>query len=216
MDVQMPEMDGLEATRLIREYEQKAGGHVPIVALTAHAMKGDRDRCLSAGMDAYVTKPIRSKELMRVINTVTASTEATQHAETAHETQSVPEPASTNGSARSDIPNIDWQRALESLDGNRQLLGELIDIFREECPKLRGEIESALAAGDLALLRRAAHTLKGALSHLAAGTALHLAQQMEDLARGQNLPAASRVWPQLQVALDQLTPAFMEFAKQPC
>ena len=67
MDVQMPEMDGLEATRAIREYERNSASHVPIVALTAHAMKGDRERCLAAGMDAYVTKPIRSKELERVI-----------------------------------------------------------------------------------------------------------------------------------------------------
>jgi two-component system, sensor histidine kinase and response regulator len=209
MDVQMPEMDGLETTRSIREYERTAGGHVPIVALTAHAMKGDRNRCLSAGMDAYVTKPIRSKELMRVIGSVTTDS-------TTPLTNNVPDMVDANGSAPLSNSCIDWQQALESLDGNRQLLGELIDIFREECPKLRAEIASAIATGDVTGLRRSAHTLKGALSHLAAGPARQLAQQVEDLAHSQNLQAASSLWPQLQAELDQLTPALLEFAKQPC
>ncbi|HZZ28100.1 MAG TPA: response regulator [Pirellulales bacterium] len=212
MDVQMPEMDGLEATRAIREYEQSAGGHVPIVALTAHAMKGDRDRCLSSGMDAYVTKPIRSKELMRVIHSVVSATAGGPPPSE----EKLPETPAGNGSPGSSNNGINWRQALESLDGNRQLLGELIDIFREECPKLRGEIGTAIDAGDLPGLRRAAHTLKGALGHLAAGSAQQLAQQVEDLARGQNLQGAIILWPRLQAELDQLTPALAEFAKQPC
>jgi PAS domain S-box-containing protein len=67
MDVQMPEMDGIEATRLIRERERRSGGHVPIIAMTAHAMKGDKERCLAAGMDGYVPKPVGTKNLLRVI-----------------------------------------------------------------------------------------------------------------------------------------------------
>jgi CheY-like chemotaxis protein len=223
MDVQMPEMDGLEATRAIRQHEQSAGGHVPIVALTAHAMKGDRQRCLAAGMDGYVTKPIRSKELLRVISDVTAhlpaapspiETDATV-ADSANATASL-KSTDANGSERGGGNQVDWPQALESLDGNRQLLGELIDIYREECPKLRAEIETALAAGDLPSLRRAAHTLKGALSHLAAGRALKLAQQVEDRARDQNLTAAGALWPRLRSELDQLNPLLDEFAKQPC
>ncbi len=212
MDVQMPEMDGLEATHAIREYEQTAGGHVPIVALTAHAMKGDRDRCLSSGMDAYVTKPIRSKELLRVIASVTASSAPVEAAN-----ESAPaDIVNGNGAARGSNNGIDWPQALEALDGNRQLLGELIDIFREECPKLRTEIQTAIAGGDLASLRRAAHTLKGALGHLAASNTQELAQQMEDLARRQNLAGATSLWPKLQVELDRLMPELGEFAKQPC
>jgi len=211
MDVQMPEMDGLESTRSIREYEQTTGGHVPIVALTAHAMKGDRDRCLSTGMDAYVTKPIRSKELMRVIASVTATTGTAQL-----QAGGEPEQGVAHDAGGPENNGFDWQRALDSLDGNRQLLGELIDIFREESPKLRTEIETAIAAGDLTSLRRAAHTLKGALGHLAAGKARQIAEQVEELARGQNLQAARQLWPRLQSELDQLNPALAEFAKQPC
>jgi len=221
MDVQMPEMDGLEATRSIRQHEQSSGGHVPIVALTAHAMKGDRQRCLSSGMDAYVTKPIRSKELLRVIAEVTVEAAAEPSIEDTLSMISEPsnagtetEKLSTNGSP-SDEGHVNWQQALETLDGNRQLLSELVAIFREECPKLRAEIETALKTSDLPLLRRAAHTLKGALAHLAASRARATAEKMEDIARQQNLQAASELWPRLQVELDQLSPILVEFAKQP-
>ncbi|HEY2826029.1 MAG TPA: response regulator, partial [Pirellulales bacterium] len=231
MDVQMPEMDGLEATRAIRQHEQTIGGHVPIVALTAHAMKGDRQRCLDSGMDAYVTKPIRSKELRRVISEVTtelpadAPSDATL-AEASPATEAAaasPTLAEGNGSPVEDfsgltaeVGHVDWRQALETLDGNRQLLNELIEIFREECPKLRGEIEVSIATGDLPTLRRAAHTLKGALAHLAAGRARAVAERMEDRAREQNLRAASEIWPRLQAELDELRPLLDEFAKQLC
>ena len=218
MDVQMPEMDGLEATQAIRQYEQSNGGHVAIVALTAHAMKGDRQRCLSAGMDAYVTKPIRSKELVRVISEVTTESETpadeksvSDDSPTAIDGAGVEAENSHESNNGEDRP-VDLQQALDALDGNRQLLGELIEIFREECPKLRAEIEKSLAAGDLPVLRRAAHTLKGVLAHLAAGRARDLAEQMEERARQQQLQAAGELWPGLQAELDRLGPMLDEFA----
>jgi PAS domain S-box-containing protein len=207
MDVQMPEMDGLEATRGIREYEQQGNrGHVPIVALTAHAMKGDRERCLDAGMDAYVTKPIRSKELFRVIQEITQNVPA-------HSAQLPGEPPTeiASGNGHPSARCIDWQQALGAIEGNRELLGELIDIFREECPKLRAEIESSLQSGDLPGLRRAAHTLKGALSHLAAASAVQLAQQIEDHARRENAAAVHPLWPLLQTQLDEINRALDDF-----
>jgi two-component system sensor histidine kinase/response regulator len=223
MDVQMPEMDGLEATKTIRQYEQEAGGHVPIVALTAHAMKGDRQRCLSAGMDGYVTKPIRSKELKRMIEDVTSAAASGTLAEVPTEEESVQdEPAaissaSGNGSTVSgEAEIVDWRQALDSLDGNRQLLGELVAIFKEECPKWRREIETSLAVGDATVLRRAAHTLKGSLAHLAAERGRLMAEQIELKAREQNLQAAHELWPRLQAELDKLEPVLDEFARQPC
>jgi HPt (histidine-containing phosphotransfer) domain-containing protein len=202
MDVQMPEMDGLEATRAIREYEQSTRGHVPIVALTAHAMKGDRERCLDAGMDAYVTKPIRSKELFRVIQEITQNVPAQA------------EPSSQQPTAGNGHPSaqcINWRQALDAIDGNRELLGELIDIFRGECPKLRAEIAASLQSGDLPGLRRAAHTLKGALGHLGAASAVQLAQQIEDHARGASADAIHRLWPRLQTQLDEINQALSHF-----
>ncbi len=108
MDVQMPEMDGLEATQIIRQQERTTGKHLPIIALTAHAMKGDRDRCLEVGMDSYVTKPIRSKELSRVIREVMGHESHSSPAATDGEkpaaagavaqTAQAPPPPATNGS----------------------------------------------------------------------------------------------------------------------
>ncbi len=217
MDVQMPEMDGLDATRSIRRHQEMTGGHVPIVALTAHAMKGDRQRCLSAGMDAYVTKPIRSKELLRVITEVTAKSfeelsadQSQQPACGVADEEAALEGASTNGSLPAESNGINLQAALEALDGNRQLLGELVAIFREECPKLQTEIETALACGDLPSLRRAAHTLKSSLAHLAAGRARTTAEAMETNARQQNLQGAGELWPRLQAELEELWPLLDE------
>jgi two-component system, sensor histidine kinase and response regulator len=213
-------MDGLEATRGIRQHEQIAGGHVPIVALTAHAMKGDRDRCLAAGMDAYVTKPIRSKELARVIRDVVdqpqppqGSVSIAESAQTSVDGEEQPETAANEDATASPI---DWQQALDALDGNRPLLIELIDIFGEECPKLEAEISSAIEGNDVARLRRAAHTMKGSLLHLAAGRAVAVAERMEAYARQQNFDSAAALWPDLRRELDRVRPVMLEFAKQPC
>ncbi len=187
-------------------------------------MKGDRQRCLTAGMDAYVTKPIRSKELLRVITQVT--TEPTPEHSAIHvdaHLSDIPTEhvsvttrlAESNGSQPDNNNPIDLQQALEILDGNRQLLVELVAIFQEECPKLRAQIETALAAQDLPTLRRAAHTLKSSLAHLSAEAGRATAEKME-LARQQNLQAASELWPRLQAQLDQLNPILKEFAQQPC
>ena len=229
MDVQMPEMDGLEATAAIRQREAGTLNHIPIIALTAHAMKGDRDRCLAVGMDAYVTKPIRSKELCRVIQETThtspvfadasskpkyveSSGQHLANADSAAKPIDQSPPIRTNGSPSAAQEYINWQLALEAVDGNRQLLGELVEIFREECPKLRAEIAAAIQASDLPLLRRSAHTLKGALAHLAAASAVTVAQEIEDHARHQCLEPAAALWPRLQGQLDQIDIVLVEFS----
>lgn len=207
MDVQMPEMDGLEATIAIRQREESTSDHLPIVALTAHAMKGDRDRCLAVGMDAYVTKPIRSKELARVIYEVTERPQSAASAELSASAASL-EDASASHCCHN------WDQALAALHGDRQLLGELVGIFREECPKLRREIAAAFEAADAKTLQRAAHTLKGSLGHLAAAEAYQLAEQIEQFGKQGNLSAARSPWIELQAELDQLAPILADFQKQ--
>ncbi len=145
MDVQMPDMDGFEATAAIREHEQTTGAHQPIVAMTAHAMKGDRERCLAAGMDDYISKPLRAADLYNTVERLAADTPADR-------------PAALTESA-DEI--FDEATAIERVQGDVELLKELVDIFFKEYSHLMPEIRAAIAANDAAGVRRAAHTLKG-------------------------------------------------------
>jgi CheY-like chemotaxis protein len=166
MDVQMPEMDGFAATAAIRERElaQPGGRRVPIVALTAFAMQGDRERCLAAGMDDYLTKPIRHHQLAAVLTRLAAE---------------APGAAETEESG----PALDEAGALAYAGGDRQLLGELLGIFLEDCPGRLQAIRDAVAGSDPAALMRAAPTLSGSLGVLGAAGAIALVGPLEALGR---------------------------------
>ncbi|OYW16774.1 MAG: hypothetical protein B7Z55_13855, partial [Planctomycetales bacterium 12-60-4] len=189
MDVQMPEMDGFEATRRIRERERTTGDHVPIIAMTAHAMKGDRERCLAEGMDGYISKPLRPSELFESVESLAAASRA------------------VNKVAESPF---DEATALESVDGDRELLGAIIDTFFEECPILTAELANAIQRGDAAAINRAAHTLKGALCTLGASEASSLAQQIETRARAGDCSLGT-IHSDLLASLSCLTPILTEF-----
>ncbi|MFA5353838.1 MAG: response regulator, partial [Thermodesulfovibrionales bacterium] len=157
MDVQMPEMDGLEATARIRERERTTGRHIPIIALTAHAMAGDRETCLNAGMDGYVSKPLKAADLFSAIAEVLAAKGPTPG--DGREPQEA-------GLAADEA--FDWTVAMASVDGDREFFAEVVGIFLEDCPKLMGEIHNALKEGSAAALGRAAHTLKGSAGNFGA------------------------------------------------
>jgi PAS domain S-box-containing protein len=161
MDLQMPEMDGLEATAAIRVEEMGTGRRLPIVALTAHAMKGDRERCMTAGMDAYLTKPIRTTELLGAIDQLIGSG-----------------PRAGSAPADSD-PAFDTKDVLARVEGDRALLAELVDIFREESPRLLSEIRQAMAAHDMKGVERTAHTLRGSVGSFGARAAAQAAHMLE-------------------------------------
>jgi CheY-like chemotaxis protein len=190
MDVQMPELDGLEATRRIRRRERDTGGHVPVIALTAHAMKGDRERCLEAGMDAYVSKPVHPQQLFQAIGTL------------------APDPAPAGTVTEAD-PVAAWDpgAALARVGGDRELLKELVHLFLDECPKWLAEIRQALDAHDAAALRRAAHSLKGGLGHFGARAALEAAQCLEMMGRAGDVAQAGPACARLEAALADLRPA---------
>ena len=190
MDVQMPEMDGLEATTAIRRAEAQTSGHVPIVAMTAHAMKGDRDRFLAVGMDGYVAKPVRPHELYAAVEGGGPNVEA-----------ELPTPA--------DLP-FEWDAALESVGGDEAMLRDLAEMFFTECPKLMQQIREHIAGADGPELRRAAHTLKGSAHVFGAAAAAEAAHRLEEIGREEAFADAEEALALLEDEVARLLPALRE------
>jgi two-component system, sensor histidine kinase and response regulator len=179
MDVQMPEMDGLEATRRLREIEKVSGRRQAIVAMTALVMKGDRERCVDAGMDGYLSKPIRPQELDEVLDT---------YLDRQSETLSTHEPA------RSIELSLHATELLERVDGDRGLIAELLQLFRADYPGEIHVLRQAIQNQDAATLQRVAHSLKGALGNLSAHVASGMAAELESIGRsGETASAGSKV-----------------------
>ncbi|MFA9216232.1 MAG: ATP-binding protein [Sphingomonadaceae bacterium] len=182
MDVQMPGLDGLAATRQIRLRELIQGGHVPIIAMTARAMAGDRERCLEAGMDDYLARPVDGQQLREML------------------ARYQPDPAKQV---------LDWRSALQRLDGDHELLLELAALFLADGPLLWDELSAALAAGDAARSVRAVHSLKGVLVNFGAARALSVAEQLSASLHGEAGPpqwqqAARLLQPELALVYEAL------------
>jgi PAS domain S-box-containing protein len=186
MDVQMPEMDGFEATAAIRRSEAVSGTRIPIIAMTAHAMKGDRERCLAAGMDGYISKPVQAEELLKITEALAADDGPID---------SVDEPP---------YAVMDRNLALARVDGDESLLGDLARLFLEESPKMLAAVQQAVSAKDAERLQRAAHSLKGAVSTLAAQKAFDAALKLERLGRAGDLGEAERAYAALESQIERL------------
>jgi two-component system sensor histidine kinase/response regulator len=192
MDVQMPKLNGLQATAIIRERERVNGAHIPIIAMTAHAMEGDRQRVLDAQMDEYLSKPIDAQRLVELVESLAIPTVTVR-----------PSPASTPRES----PAFDLHNTLARLDGNQQLLREIAVIFLDDVEKMTEAIRRAITAGDAQELEQAAHKLKGSVAIFGASDCIALARQLEDSGREGYLTEAGAVFEQLSAALDQLTDA---------
>ena len=209
-DVQMPEMDGLEATRFIRKRERIEGGHLPIIAMTAAAMKSDYDQCFAAGMDGYVSKPFRANELWQAIEKLVPSHPAPavpgsdiKPEDRAINAGSAPQSPASAMPAQDSM--VDWTAALANVGGDESLLRELTAIFLKESPEWMKTIEEAIAENDRDSLRLTAHKLKGALETLAASSVAAQARTLELIARGNTSGDPVPVFAELQHQLRQLT-----------
>jgi PAS domain S-box-containing protein len=192
MDVQMPEMDGLEAAAAIRKQEAGTGRHIPIVALTAHAMKGDRERCLAAGMDGYVSKPILIEELRKALVQVLPAAEQTSPAARPaglpDSRAGMPDPPVAPSSLSA---AFNEEEALARVDGDREFLRQLAETFLRDCPEWLAEMEAGLAAQAVRRVERAAHALKGATYYFGAPAVVAAAEWLERAAGGGDLSAAA-------------------------
>jgi CheY-like chemotaxis protein len=206
-------MDGLAATAAIREIEVRTGAHLPIVGVTAHAMKGDRERCLAGGMDGYVSKPIRPAALFAAIDEVTAGkAPAAGPEEKALEAKAAaekaPEAKAANGGEVLDEAGL---VALVSSDG--QLLKELAGLFLEDSPLRLSEIRTALETGDFVTMRTAAHTLKGSAGSLCGQRTADAALRIELAAEEGNIAQAREVFPALSEEVVKLQEALNRLAE---
>jgi signal transduction histidine kinase len=185
MDIQMPVTDGILATKTIRQREQATGAHIPIIAMTAHAMKGDRVRCLAAGMDGYVTKPIQPGELLTAL-------------------EGIPRVASpVVEELRQTIPAesvVDWDMAktLDQLDGDATLLREVIEIFLNDAPKHLSALRLAVDQGIAETVESVAHSLKGELGYLGQSEISKKAQEIEGMGRSHNIERAASLLPRFE------------------
>jgi PAS domain S-box-containing protein len=176
MDIQMPEMNGLDATRLIREKEKYTGKHIPIIAMTAYAMKSDKEKCMAAGMDDYLSKPLDSEKLFKVLNNY----------------------------IKNETPPIDLSGIMLIANNDQKLVDELIQIFLSSYPSQLKEIDLALKNENTIELKKSVHSFKGAISNFGTSTAFELTLRLEKMAKEKNLNDANKIFNELNKEMDKI------------
>ena len=251
MDIQMPEMDGLEATRVIREREARLGIHRPIIAMTAQALTGDRERCLAAGMDEYLTKPIRSDQMFETLeadfsNAVFPKEEihkkpprlrtqpvrqveannveqaarllvaepSRESTDTTNENTGEP-PVLRNNGHTPDARFVNWKQALAAVGGDQKLLREVVAACLEDFPRWFSNLDQGLRQNDATVLRRAAHSIRGACRTFGIDKLVPPSQDLEMLALAGNLPAAGQLLETLRPELHSCVTELQQFLSQP-
>ena len=217
MDLQMPEMDGFSATSAIRQLEAISGEHLPIIAMTARAMKGDRECCLEAGMDEYISKPVNSKDLLAMVEKVVRKSQpsvpravSAQNANNnGHKQSATIDSQETAADDQLETPQaVDFETLLDT-----NLAEELVELYLDSSPRLLAEIESGVKQQNAATVRSAAHTLKGALQNLSADTAANVALQLEQLGRRGDLHDANSSLSALKHELERIQLELAEWSK---
>ena len=203
MDVQMPEMDGFEATAEIRAHEMKISTpdntiHVPIVAMTAHAMKGYRELCLERGMDDYIAKPAYKKDVLSMVETWTGKGTVCPMPDM------TPSPVKDHPSEKRDAP-MDYDRVLDEYDGNREFLMVLLSGFLESAGRQIEAIRQSLADGNAEVVMKEAHALKGGAGLLTAVVLSGVALELETIGKSGKLAAAAEALARLEHEFQYLT-----------
>ncbi|RJP33860.1 MAG: response regulator [Candidatus Omnitrophota bacterium] len=193
MDVQMPNVDGFEATAIIREKEKNSGAHIPIVAMTAHAMKGDCERCLSAGMDAYIAKPIKATELYETLDRLL------------HQPQNQDHPTE---------PILDKEHLFMEYGDDKELLNELIHLFMQESESHISIIQKAITDRDSQALEREAHSLKGSASNFASPLTVASALALEQLGKQGDFTNADQAFHELKQRIELLQNALRRLLEE--
>ena len=196
MDVQMPEMDGFEATREIRKLEKQSGGHIPVIAMTAYATEGDRERCLAAGMDDYVSKPISASKLFKAIEVLIAPEKS----------------ASPMDEPEGDSLNKDG--LIKSFKNDQSLLKELVEIFINDYPQMLNTLRKSLETTDAKTFSRTAHSLKGMLRNFQAEAAADTAFDLEKRGRQEQLDGVDQIIETLAGQLDRVARKLKDLVKE--
>ena len=198
MDIQMPKMDGMRTTKAIRSQEEQTQQHIPIIALTAHAMEGDRERFLRVGMDAYIAKPLRSQQLYSAIEACIGNARLER------------ENAERSATAAQELL-LDFEELLQSFDHDSEFVQELVTTYlKQSSPEILQYIQQAIEGQDAELLERAAHRLKGASAVIGAKDIYTTASQLEEMGRLQQI---SELYPILQLLTQQMD-ALERFVEQ--
>ena len=207
MDVQMPDMDGFETTSAIRAHEKTTGGHLPIIAVTAYAMKGDRERCLGAGMDRYLSKPVQLHELRQLLREYEGGPAVEEGPASALEVPRLApglfEQAESHPPGDERAP-VDRSALLDRLGGDAQLMSELIQIHLSQCPALLAKARRALQDNNGPELARVTHTLKGSAENLLALEAVEIAGRLETLAERGDFSQARETTAALECEMERL------------
>lgn len=200
MDVQMPEVDGLSATREIRLREKQTGCHIPIIAMTAHAVNGDKERCLESGMDAYISKPVTSHGIAKTIAEIFGVDSQIQ--------------VLIAPLVSASLPPWDRTKALERVDGDEPLLRELVQIFLDESHKQLTAMGRAIESANLEEIERTAHSLKGELGYLGLPTAAQQAKELERMGRERMLQPAADLFSTFQAEMSASAVALRQMLEE--
>jgi PAS domain S-box-containing protein len=222
MDVQMPEMDGIEATMALREREKITGGHQPVVALTALVIKGDKERCLAAGMDGYLSKPIRQYDLDEILESYATKLSAggisKESSEIAKPGLPRPQSSSELSQTRQELRarfSLNEAELMDRIGGDLEFLAELTEVFRMEYPRQLSAARKAVANRDGDALNKAGHALRGALANLAATDPAALAASIELIGATGDPSTASVLLDQLEQDIKTVLTSLESLCQEP-